>query len=52
VKYKEEHSVKRIDNDGDGSFRVIRKGREGLWEMVTFKHITEVESAPGGHTKR
>lgn len=32
--------MKRIDNDGDGGFRVIGKGREGLGEMVTFKHIT------------
>lgn len=28
------------DSDGDGCFRLIRKGREGLWEMVTFKYIT------------
>lgn len=52
MKYKAEYSVKRTESDGDGYFRVISKDREGPWEMVTFKLITEVKSAPEGHTQR
>lgn len=46
MKYKAQYSVKRTESDGHGYFRVIGKDRDGPWEMVTFKHITEE------HTRR
>lgn len=40
-----------IDSDGDGCFGLIRKCTEGLWEMVTFKHITSWQCTRRTHKK-